>query len=232
MNVKEIILKVSAYNKQIEEQLEDFTTGCYTLKETSAGKYQVQKTTLLNKIYLQGYILDSKLCRQFKANNITNYSLTNLRDYITKNYNNLDTDYTSYYQALSLYEKANNLEELIDDKIELEIDLLSNYEKDIERIAGCSDGNHRGPSGLRDRHRRLGGCDQREPDVGLFPPRVRGCGSYLLRRLRNDPEPGRHQGNHPVPGVDHRYRGRVVLLLGRPHGEHCRPPEQRVLRPR
>ena len=134
MNVKEIILKVSAYNKQIEEQLEDFTTGCYTLKETSAGKYQVQKTTLLNKIYLQGYILDSKLCRQFKANNITNYSLTNLRDYITKNYNNLDTDYTSYYQALSLYEKANNLEELNDDKIELEIDLLSNYEKDIEKL--------------------------------------------------------------------------------------------------
>ena len=134
MNVKEIILKVSAYNKQIEEQLEDFTTGCYTLKETSAGKYQVQKTTRLNKIYLQGYILDSKLCRQFKANNITNYSLTNLRDYITKNYNNLDTDYTSYYQALSLYEKANNLEELIDDKIELEIDLLSNYEKDIEKL--------------------------------------------------------------------------------------------------
>lgn len=134
MNVKEIILKVSAYNKQIEEQLEDFTTGCYTLKETSAGKYQVQKTTPLNKIYLQGYILDSKLCKQFKANNITNYSLTNLRDYITKNYNNLDTDYTSYYQALSLYEKANNLEELIDDKIELEIDLLSNYEKDIEKL--------------------------------------------------------------------------------------------------
>lgn len=134
MNVKEIILKVSAYNKQIEEQLEDFTTGCYTLKETSAGKYQVQKTTLLNKIYLQGYILDSKLCKQFKANNITNYSLTNLRDYITKNYNNLDTDYTSYYQALSLYEKANNLEELNDDKIELEIDLLSNYEKDIEKL--------------------------------------------------------------------------------------------------
>lgn len=134
MNVKEIILKVSAYNKQIEEQLEDFTTGCYTLKETSAGKYQVQKTTILNKIHLQGYILDSKLCRQFKANNITNYSLTNLRDYITKNYNNLDNDYTSYYQALSLYEKANNLEELIDDKIELEIDLLSNYEKDIEKL--------------------------------------------------------------------------------------------------
>lgn len=134
MNVKEIILKVSAYNKQIEEQLEDFTTGCYTLKETSAGKYQVQKTIILNKIYLQGYILDSKLCRQFKANNITNYSLTNLRDYITKNYNNLDTDYTSYYQALSLYEKANNLEELIDNKIELEIDLLSNYEKDIEKL--------------------------------------------------------------------------------------------------
>lgn len=134
MNVKEIILKVSAYNKQIEEQLEDFTTGCYTLKETSSGKYQVQKTTRLNKIYLQGYILDSKLCRQFKANNITNYSLTNLKDYITKNYNNLDTDYTSYYQALSLYEKANNLEELIDDKIELEIDLLSNYEKDIEKL--------------------------------------------------------------------------------------------------
>ena len=35
-----------------------------------------------------------------------------------------------------------------------------------------------------------------------------------------------------ILSLDHRYRGRVVLLLGRPHGEHCRPPEQRVLRPR
>ena len=39
------------------------------------------------------------------------------------------------------------------------------------------------------------------------------------------------KGTHPVAGVDHRNRGRVVFHLGRPHGEHRRSPEQRVLRP-
>lgn len=129
---EEIILKIDDYNKSIEEKLAHFINGCYLLKDSSNGNYQVQKTITENKIYFQGYILDSKLCQKFKENNIKDYSLANLKDYISKHFNDLDTDYTPYYQALSLYEEATNLEDLIDKKINLEIDFIYNLVKEIE----------------------------------------------------------------------------------------------------
>ena len=105
---EEIILKIDDYNKSIEEKLAHFINGCYLLKDSSNGNYQVQKTITENKIYFQGYVLDSKLCRKFKEN------------------------YTPYYQSLSLYEEATNLEDLIDKKINLEIDFIYNLVKEIE----------------------------------------------------------------------------------------------------
>ena len=129
---EEIMLKIDDYNKSIEEKLAHFINGCYLLKDSSNGNYQVQKTITENKIYFQGYILDSKLCQKFKENNIKDYSLANLKDYISKHFNDLDTDYTPYYQALSLYEEATNLEDLIDKKINLEIDFIYNLVKEIE----------------------------------------------------------------------------------------------------
>lgn len=129
---EEIMLKIDDYNKSIEEKLAHFINGCYLLKDSSNGNYQVQKTITENKIYFQGYILDSKLCQKFKENNIKDYSLANLKDYISKHFNDLDTDYTLYYQSLSLYEEATNLEDLIDKKINLEIDFIYNLVKEIE----------------------------------------------------------------------------------------------------
>lgn len=129
---EEIILKIDDYNKSIEEKLAHFINGCYLLKDSSNGNYQIQKTITENKIYFQGYVLDSKLCQKFKENNIKDYSLANLKDYISKHFNDLDTDYTPYYQALSLYEEATNLEDLIDEKIKLEIDFIHSFVKEIE----------------------------------------------------------------------------------------------------
>lgn len=129
---EEIMLKIDDYNKSIEEKLAHFINGCYLLKDSSNGNYQVQKTIAENKICFQGYVLDSKLCQKFKENNIKDYSLANLKDYISMHFNDLDTDYTPYYQALSLYEDATNLEDLIDEKIKLEIDFISNLVKEIE----------------------------------------------------------------------------------------------------
>ena len=129
---EEIMLKIDDYNKSIEEKLTHFINGCYLLKDSSNGNYQVQKTITENKIYFQGYVLDSKLCQKFKENNIKDYSLANLKDYISKYFNDLDTDYTPYYQALSLYEEATNLEDLIDEKIKLEIDFIHSFVKEIE----------------------------------------------------------------------------------------------------
>lgn len=132
MAKEEILLKLENYDKNIQEKLQDFITGCFSLKESSNGQYQVQKTIELNKIYFQGYVLDSKICKNLKEDNVTDYSLTTLKNYLNKNFKNLEVDCTPYYEALILYEKANVLEDMIDEKIELEIDFLSEYVEEIK----------------------------------------------------------------------------------------------------
>ena len=132
MIMKEILLILDKYNKNIQDKLQDFVTGCYSLEESSNGKYQVQKTIELNKIYFQGYVLESPLCKKLRENNVDDYSLTDLKEYINKNFNDLEIDCTPYYEALNLYEKANVLENLVDKKIELEIEILSDYVEEIK----------------------------------------------------------------------------------------------------
>ena len=132
MAKEEILLKLENYDKNIQEKLQDFITGCSSLNESSNGQYQVQTTIELNKIYFQGYVLDSKICKNLKEDNVTDYSLTTLKNYLNKNFNNLEVDCTPYYEALILYEKANALEDMIDEKIELEIDFLSEYVEEIK----------------------------------------------------------------------------------------------------
>ena len=132
MAKEEILLKLENYDKNIQEKLQDFITGCFSLRESSNGQYQVQKTIELNKIYFQGYVLDSKICQNLKKDNITDYSLTALKNYLNQNFNNLEIDCIPYYEALILYEKANALEDMTDEKIELEIDFLSEYVEEIK----------------------------------------------------------------------------------------------------
>lgn len=134
MNIEEILEKINNYNNKIQEELNNFTTGCYSLEEMSNGEYRVQKTVELNRIYLQGYVLDSKLCTYFQEKGIANYSLEFLKDYINKNFKTLDEDYSPYYEALSLYEKALEIEKLIDGKVKLEMDFLSNYIPQIKSL--------------------------------------------------------------------------------------------------
>ena len=134
MNIEETLVKINNYNNKIQEELNNFTTGCYSLEEVSKGEYQVQKKFELNKIYLQGYVLDSKLCKYFQEKGVINYSLENLKEYINQNFKNLDEDYSTYYEALSLYEKALEIEELVDSKVKLEMDFLSNYIPQIKSL--------------------------------------------------------------------------------------------------
>ncbi len=127
MTIEEIIKTIKFYNDNIQKLMEKFISDCYSLEENSNKEYQVQNTIELNKIYFRGYVLESPLCKKFKENNINDYSLKDLKEYINKNFNSLEKDYTPYYQALALYEDADTLEDLIDKKIELEIDFLSDY---------------------------------------------------------------------------------------------------------
>jgi hypothetical protein len=92
-------------------------------------------TLRLNKISLKGYVLDSELCTQLHENNITDYSIDELKQYLTQYEKTYNTDCLKYFLALSLYEQVEQIEKLVDSKIDLEIKELSKIISDINSIS-------------------------------------------------------------------------------------------------
>lgn len=130
-------IEINNYNNRINEKIFGFLNKCSDLEEHSNHNYELQKTLELNKIYFQGYILESQICKSLKENN-TNYSIQQLKQYIVENANNLGDEYSAYYEAIELYEMADEIEELIDEKIELEMTTIygiTDIIKDIENIS-------------------------------------------------------------------------------------------------
>lgn len=123
-SILEAYIEVEKYNQQITEKLFNFTTKCSELEELSEHKYEIQKTIELNKIYFQGYVLDSDICNYIKDNTSNNYSISDLKNYMTMWEQNSNEDLISYHMALELYELADSIEDLIDTKVEYEMKKL------------------------------------------------------------------------------------------------------------
>lgn len=123
-SILEAYIEVEKYNQQITEKLFNFTTKCSELEEISEHKYEMQKTIELNKIYFQGYVLDSDICNYIKDNTSNNYSINDLKNYMNMWEQNSNEDLSSYHMALELYELADSLEDLIDTKVEYEMKKL------------------------------------------------------------------------------------------------------------
>ena len=75
LNIINAIIEINKYNERINEKIFVFLNKCTELEEISNHNYELQKTLELNKIFFQGYVLDSDLCKYFKENNIPNYSI-------------------------------------------------------------------------------------------------------------------------------------------------------------
>jgi Glu-tRNA(Gln) amidotransferase subunit E-like FAD-binding protein len=101
--------------------------------------YQIEKTIKLNKISLKGYVLDSPCCNLLKENNISNYSINELKEYLTRYESSSNEECSSYYLALSLYELLEEIEKLIDEKINLEIEKISELSNKINNIKNSND---------------------------------------------------------------------------------------------
>ena len=127
LNVKilELYVEVDKINNDINNKIFDFITKANELVELSEDDYQIEKTLILNKISLKGYVLDSDLCNKLSENNINDYSINELQNYIIQYEKSFDTDYSQYLLALSLYELIEDVEKQVDSKIELEISELS-----------------------------------------------------------------------------------------------------------
>lgn len=126
----------------INNDMLDFITKANELVKLSDGNYQIEKKLMTNKISLKGYVLDSDFCIQLKKNNISNYSIDELRDYLIQYEKSFNTDYSSFLLALSLYELIEKIENEVDLKIELEINELNNIIPNISNIKNTVENNY------------------------------------------------------------------------------------------
>lgn len=139
LNVKilESYVEIDKIHDDINNKIFNFITKANELVEMSEDDYQIEKTLLLNKISLKGYVLDSECCIELANNKINNYSIDELKNYLIQYEKSFNIDNSKYLQALLLYEQIEQIENMVDTKINLEIEDLSkliNNVNDIKNI--------------------------------------------------------------------------------------------------
>lgn len=144
LNVKilEAYVEIDKIHDDINNKMFNFITKANELVELSDDDYQIEKSLMLNKISLNGYVLDSDLCNQLNANNMTDYSIDELKISFSQYEKTSNNDCTNYLLALSLYELIEDIENNVDYKIELEIHELSNIIPNISDIKNTDKTNY------------------------------------------------------------------------------------------
>ena len=144
VKILETYMEIDKIHDSINNKMFQFITKANELVELSRDMYQIEKTIKLNKISLKGYILDSPCCSFLKENNISDYTINELKNYLIKYEKSSNEDCTSYYLAVSLYELLEEIEKMVDDKISLEIDKISELTNTINKIKNISSNEYEG----------------------------------------------------------------------------------------
>ena len=134
LKILESYVEIDKIHDEINNKIFNFITKANELVELSEDDYQIEKTLKLNKISLKAFILDSSCCITLKDNNIIDYSIKDLKGYLMQYEQSKNEDYSKYYLAVSLYENVEDIERLVDKKITLEINELSQIVSDIDNI--------------------------------------------------------------------------------------------------
>ena len=134
LKILELYVEIDKIQDEINNKMFNFITNANQLVELSEDDYQIEKTIKLNKISLKSYILDSPCCSSLQENNITNYSVEELKNFFVKYEKIYNEDLSKYYLALSLYEMLEEIEKLVNKKIKREISEISNIFNDIRNI--------------------------------------------------------------------------------------------------
>ena len=137
-NIKDEILEIFTEKQNYDEKYNNlmfsFVTKAYELVDLSQDLYQLEHTIKLNQISLKDYILNSEICSFLKNNNINNYSIEDLREFMKKYEIQNISDITSYKLALELYEKLDEIKSIENAKIDYEINRMSNILEDISNV--------------------------------------------------------------------------------------------------
>ena len=134
LKILESYVEIDKIQDEINNKMFNFITNANQLVELSENDYQIEKTIKLNKISLKSYILDSPCCSSLQENSITNYSIEELKNFFVKYEKIYNEGLSKYYLALSLYEMLEEIEKLVDKKIEREISEISNIFNGIRNI--------------------------------------------------------------------------------------------------
>ena len=132
--ILEIWNKREEFEKKYHSYLFTFLNKAYELVDLSKGLYQVEKTIRLNQISLKDYVLNSEVCVFLKENNISNYSIDDLKKYMLNYEQQYSMNISSYMLALELYEQLDVIKNIEISKIEYEINMVSNLFQDISKI--------------------------------------------------------------------------------------------------
>ena len=132
VEILEIFTEKQNYDEKYNNLMLSFILKAHELVELSNDLYQLENTIRLNQISLKNYILNSEICKSLKNSNINNYSIDDLKSYMTK-YDNQE-NIKSYQLALELYERLEKIEYVESAKINYEIDRMSNILENISTI--------------------------------------------------------------------------------------------------
>ena len=138
LKILESYMEMDKIQNKINSEMFNFITKANELVELSEDDYQIEKTLKLNKISLKGYVLDSKCCVNLSANNIKDYSINELKNYLIQYEKSFNVDYSNYFLALSLYEAIEEIENLVDNKVNLEIQKINELIPNINNIKSIS----------------------------------------------------------------------------------------------
>lgn len=141
-NILEIYNDKQKYDEQINSLMLDFMTKANELVEKSNDMYQIEHSIRLNEISLKDYILRSDFCVLLKQNNVVDYTIEELEQYMNNyEYQNSEFDMYKYKLALSLYKELEKIKEIIDKKIDMEVSRIENI---INSINGIKNINNKG----------------------------------------------------------------------------------------
>ena len=118
VKILESYINIDKLNDNIINKTFQFINKASELVELSEGMYQIEKTIKLNKISLKGYLLNSPCCTFLEENNVKDYTIDELKNYLMKYEKLNNEDCSQYYLAISLFELLEEIENLFEDKID------------------------------------------------------------------------------------------------------------------
>ena len=138
LKILESYIEMDKIQNKINSEMFNFITKANELVELSEDDYQIEKTLKLNKISLKGYVLDSECCVNLSANNINDYSIDELKNYLIQYEKSFNVDYSNYFFVFLLYEAIEEIENLVDNKVNLEIQKINELIPNINNIKSIS----------------------------------------------------------------------------------------------